>query len=207
MPQAQVFGPNGERVGEMGLSDLVFGKEPNKEIMRAAVLGHLAAARQGTVGVKTRSEVSGGGRKPWRQKGLGRARAGSTRSPIWRHGGVAFGPQARDYTQRLPKKVKRSALLSALSAKAQDGKILVLKELSMDSPKTKDLWNLLTSLGAAKSALIVTADRERNVVLSARNIPGIQVIEAKDLNTYDTMAKRFIVMTEDAVKKLEEVLS
>ncbi len=207
MPQAQVFSPKGERVGEMGLSDLVFGKEPNKGIIRAAVLSHLAKARQGTVGVKTRAEVSGGGRKPWRQKGLGRARTGRTRSPIWRHGGVAFGPQARDYTQDLPKKVKRAALLSALSAKAQDGKILVIKELTMGSPKTKELWNLLVSLGATKSALIVTAEREPNVVLSARNIPGIQVVEAKDLSTYDTMAKRFIVLTEGAVKKLEEALS
>jgi len=191
----------------MGLSELVFGKEPNKAVIRAAVLAHLAAARQGTVGVKTRAEVAGGGRKPWRQKGLGRARAGRTRSPVWRHGGVAFGPQARDYTHDLPKKVKKAALLSALSSKAQDGRILVIKELSMSAPKTKELWSLLVNLGATKSALIVTAEREPNVVLSARNIPGVQVIEAKDLNTYDTMAKRFIVMTEDAVKKLEEVLS
>lgn len=207
MPQAQVFSAKGERVGEMGLSELVFGKEPNKAVIRAAVLAHLAAARQGTVGVKTRAEVAGGGRKPWRQKGLGRARAGRTRSPVWRHGGVAFGPQARDYTHDLPKKVKKAALLSALSSKAQDGRILVIKELSMSAPKTKELWSLLVNLGATKSALIVTAEREPNVVLSARNIPGVQVIEAKDLNTYDTMAKRFIVMTEDAVKKLEEVLS
>ncbi|HHW26199.1 MAG TPA: 50S ribosomal protein L4 [Firmicutes bacterium] len=207
MPQAQVFSAKGERVGEMGLSELVFGKEPNKAVIRAAVLAHLAAARQGTVGVKTRAEVAGGGRKPWRQKGLGRARAGRTRSPVWRHGGVAFGPQARDYTHDLPKKVKKAALLSALSSKAQDGRILVIKELSMSAPKTKELWSLLVNLGATKSALIVTAEREPNVVLSARNIPGVQVIEAKDLNTYDTMAKRFIVMTGDAVKKLEEVLS
>jgi len=191
----------------MGLSELVFGKEPNKAVIRAAVLAHLAAARQGTVGVKTRAEVARGGRKPWRQKGLGRARAGRTRSPVWRHGGVAFGPQARDYTHDLPKKVKKAALLSALSSKAQDGRILVIKELSMSAPKTKELWSLLVNLGATKSALIVTAEREPNVVLSARNIPGVQVIEAKDLNTYDTMAKRFIVMTGDAVKKLEEVLS
>ena len=148
MPQAQVFSAKGERVGEMGLSELVFGKEPNKAVIRAAVLAHLAAARQGTVGVKTRAEVAGGGRKPWRQKGLGRARAGRTRSPVWRHGGVAFGPQARDYTHDLPKKVKKAALLSALSSKAQDGRILVIKELSMSAPKTKELWSLLVNLGA-----------------------------------------------------------
>ncbi len=207
MPQAQVFSPKGERVGQVGLSDALFGKEPNKGIIRAAVLAHLAKARQGTVGVKTRAMVSGGGRKPFRQKGLGRARAGRTRSPIWRHGGVAFGPQARDYSWDLPKKVKRAALLSALSAKAQDGRIFVVQSLTLAEPKTKELFGLLTALGTPKSVLIVTAGYEPNVVLSARNIPGVQVIAAKDMNAYDAMAKRFMVVTEDAVHKLEEVLS
>ncbi|MGI6643048.1 MAG: 50S ribosomal protein L4 [Bacillota bacterium] len=207
MPKAQVFSSKGERLGEMGLSDAVFGKEPNRAVIRAAVLAHLAARRQGTVAVKTRSQVAGGGRKPWRQKGLGRARAGSTRSPIWRHGGVAFGPQSRDYTWALPKRVKRLALVSALSAKASNGRVIVLKELSMEAPKTKDLYRLLASLGVEKSALIVTGDNEPNVVLSSRNIPGVEVTTSREISTYQAMAKKHIVMTEDAVKKLEEALS
>ncbi len=207
MPKAQVFSSNGERLGDTDLSQAVFGQKPNRAIMRAAVLAHLAARRQGTVGVKTRAEVAGGGRKPWRQKGLGRARAGTIRSPLWRHGGVTFGPQARDYTWALPKKVKRAALLSALSAKAQDGKVLVVKELSFDAPKTKKLYTLLKELGVENSVLIVTGENEPNVVLSCRNIPGCQVTTAQDVSTYQTLAKKHLLFTEGAVNKLEEGLS
>ncbi len=207
MPQAQVYSSKGEKIGETGLSGSVFGKKPNRAVIRSAVLAHLAARRQGTVGVKTRAQVAGGGRKPWRQKGLGRARAGTIRSPIWRHGGVAFGPQARDYDWALPKKVRRSALVSALSAKAQAGQILVLEGFSMEAPKTREICRLLANLGVAKSVLIVTAGNEPNVVLSSRNIPGVEVTTAREISTYQAMAKRHIVMTRDALKQLEEGLS
>lgn len=207
MPQVQVYNSNGERVGELNLSEQVFGKEPNKALIRAAVLSHLNNARVGTVGVKTRAEVSGGGRKPWRQKGTGRARQGTIRSPLWRHGGVAFGPVARDYGWNLPAKARRLALASALSAKAQDGKLVVLENLNMSAPKTKTLYEMLKKIGAHESALLVTGDADRNVVLSARNIPGVAVTTAAQLNTYDAMSKRYLVVTADALKKIEEVLA
>ncbi|HHW18385.1 MAG TPA: 50S ribosomal protein L4 [Firmicutes bacterium] len=207
MPQVQVYNTQGDKVGEISLSPDLFGKEPNKGLLRAAVLAHLNNSRVGTVAVKTRAEVSGGGRKPWRQKGLGRARQGSIRSPLWRHGGVAFGPVARDYGWDLPKKVKKLALISALSAKARAEKVIVLKELKMDVPKTRDLYAMLKKFGAEKSSLIITGEHEPNVVLSARNIPGVKVTTARELNAYDAMAKRYLFVTEDALKKLEEVLS
>ncbi|MGE5580806.1 MAG: 50S ribosomal protein L4 [Bacillota bacterium] len=207
MPQAEVFSPKGEKVGEIGLSEAVFGREPNLDLVRAAVLAHLNKSRVGTVKVKTRSEVSGGGRKPWRQKGLGRARAGATRSPIWRHGGVTFGPQARDYSWAITKKVKRLALRSALSAKARDGQVVVLTDLKMAAPKTKDLASFLKSMGMEKNVLIVTHETEHNLVLSARNIPGVSVTTAQELSTYQAMAAKHLLITEDAVKKLEEVLA
>lgn len=206
MPQAEVFSPKGEKVGEIGLSEALFGREPNKSLIRAAVLAHLNAARVGTAKAKTRSEVRGGGRKPWRQKGLGRARAGTITSPIFRHGGVAFGPHPRDYSWKLPKKVKRLALKSALSAKAQEGQVIVLTDLKMAAPKTKDLFAFLQKMGVEKSVLIVTGDHDPNVVLSARNIPGVKVLVARELSTYDAVAKKHILITEDAVRKLEEVL-
>lgn len=207
MPQAEVFSPKGEKVGEIGLSEALFGKEPNKSLIRAAVLAHLNAARVGTVKAKTRSEVRGGGRKPWRQKGLGRARAGTITSPLFRHGGVAFGPHPRDYSWNLSKKVRRLALKSALSAKAREGQVVVLTDLKMAAPKTKDLFTFLQKMGVEKSALIVTGDHEPNLVLSARNIPGVKVVVARELSTYEAMAKKRILITEDAVRKLEEVLA
>ncbi|HHX27672.1 MAG: 50S ribosomal protein L4 [Bacillota bacterium] len=207
MPQAEVFSPKGEKVGEIGLSEALFGREPNKGLIRAAVLAHLNASRVGTAKAKTRSEVRGGGRKPWRQKGLGRARAGTITSPIWRHGGVAFGPHPRDYSWDLPKKVRRLALKSALSAKAKNGQITVLTGLTMAAPKTKDLYAFLKKMGVHESVLIVTGDNEPNVVLSARNIPGARVTTARELSTYETMLKKHILITEDAVRKLEEALT
>jgi len=207
VPQAQVYNTDGDKVGEITLPETIFGREPNKALLRAAILAHLNNARVGTVGVKTRSEVAGGGRKPWRQKGLGRARHGTIRSPIWRHGGVAFGPVARDYSWALPKKVRRLALVSALSAKAQSGKLIVLRDFRMDKAKTKELYAMLRKFGAEKSCLIVTGEREPNVVLSARNIPGVKVTTARQINAYDTMAKRYLFVTEDGLRKLEEVLS
>lgn len=207
MPQAEVFSPKGEKVGEIGLSEAVFGREPNRSLMRAAVLAHLHKSRVGTAKAKTRSEVAGGGRKPWRQKGLGRARAGTIRSPLWRHGGVVFGPHPRDYSWAISKKVKRLALVSALSAKAKAGSVVVLTDLKMAAPKTKDLYGFLTSMGMREGALIVTSAVEPNLVLSARNIPGVKVRRAEDLSTHDTLAARHILITEDAVRKLEEVLA
>jgi large subunit ribosomal protein L4 len=207
VPQAEVFSPKGEKVGEIGLSEAVFGREPNASLIRTAVLAHLNKSRVGTVKVKTRSEVSGGGRKPWRQKGLGRARAGSNRSPLWRHGGVVFGPQARDYSWAVTKKVRRLALMSALSAKARDGRVVVLTDLKIAAPKTKDLWRFLKAMGMQDSALIVTSEVEPNLVLSVRNIPGVKVVVAQELSTYDAMAAKHLLITEDAVKKLEEVLA
>ncbi len=207
MPQAHVYNELGEKLGTVSLSEQVFGITPNRGLLRAAILSHLNSRRVGTVGVKTRAEVAGGGRKPWRQKGLGRARHGSIRSPIWRHGGVAFGPVARDYSWRLTKKMKKQALLSALSTRlAKDG-VIVLKELKMEKPKTKDLFEMLKRLGIEESCLVVTAEREPNVVLSARNIPGVTVTNARKISTYDILSKRYLLVTEDALGKLEEELA
>ena len=207
MPEAHVYNVQGDKLGTVSLPERVFGIEPNKSLLRAAVLSHLNNSRVGTVGVKTRAEVAGGGRKPWRQKGLGRARHGSIRSPLWRHGGVAFGPVARDYSWQLPKKMKRQALLSALSAKASAGQVIVLKELKMDKPRTKEVYEILKKFGAESSALIVTAEAEPNLFLSSRNIPGVSVTTARKISTYEAMSKRNLLFTEDALRKLEEVLA
>jgi len=207
VPEAHVYNEQGDKLGTVSLSEQVFGMEPNRGLLRAAILSHLNSARVGTVGVKTRAEVAGGGRKPWRQKGLGRARHGSIRSPIWRHGGVAFGPVARDYSWRLTKKMKRQALLSALSMRSGTGRIIVLKELKMEKPKTKQIYEILKRFGVEESCLVVTAEAEPNVVLSARNIPGVSVTNARKISTYDVMSKRYLLVTEDAVEKLEEELA
>ncbi len=207
MPEAHVYNENGDKLGTVDLSDQIFGLEPNMGLLRAAILTHLNSARLGTVSVKTRSEVAGGGRKPWRQKGLGRARHGSIRSPIWRGGGVVFGPKARDYSWRLTKKMKRQALLSALSLRANANRIVVLEELKIEKPKTKRVCEMLEKMGIEKSCLVVTADAEPNIVLSARNIPGVSVANAAKLSTYDVMSKRHLVFTKDALDKLEEELA
>ena len=207
MPEAHVYNKQGEKLGSVSLSEQVFGVEPNLGLLRAAILSHLNSARVGAVGVKTRGEVAGGGRKPWRQKGLGRARHGSIRSPIWRGGGVVFGPVARDYSWRLPKKMKRKALLSALSSRAEAGRIIVLQELKMEEPKTKHMYEMLKKLGVERSCLIVTAEADRNVALSARNIPGVSVTNARQISTYDVMSKRHLLVTEDALRILEEELA
>lgn len=207
MPEAHVYNTQGDEMGTVSLPDQLFGGDINKALIRAAVLSHQNNARVGTAKVKTRGEVRGGGRKPWRQKGLGRARHGSIRSPIWKGGGVAFGPQQRDYSSPLPKKMKRQALASALSLKASEGKIIVLKELKMDKPKTKEVYGILKKLGVEQSSLIITADVEPNVVLSSRNIPGVKVTTARQVSTYDAMSKRYLVVTEDALRIMEEVLA
>ncbi|NMB01605.1 MAG: 50S ribosomal protein L4 [Firmicutes bacterium] len=205
MPKVAVFNMEGKQVGELELSDAIFGVEVNQDLMHKVVLSQLANRRQGTVSTKTRGLVSGGGRKPWRQKGTGRARQGSTRSPQWVGGGVVFGPTPRDFSYRLPKKARRAALKSALSAKAAAGNIVVLDELNINGPKTKVMASMFKALDVQKP-LLVTAEWDKNVELSARNIPGAVVAKSVGLNVYDILNSQKLVITKDAVTKLEEVL-
>jgi len=207
MPKVALYNMKGEQVGEIDLKDEVFGVEVNEGVLHDAVINHLANRRLGTHAAKTRAEVSGGGRKPFRQKGTGRARAGSTRSPLWRHGGIAFPPQPRSYKYTLPKKVKRLALKSALSSKVQKGNIIVLDNLAMAETKTKEFAGVLSSLKIDNKALVVTADVDNTVVKSARNIPGVTPTHASGLNAYDVLAHEKLIMTRDAVTKVEEVLA
>ncbi|MEG6616896.1 50S ribosomal protein L4 [Peptococcaceae bacterium 1198_IL3148] len=207
MPKVSVFNINGDQVGEIELSDAVWGIEPNEHVLHEAVVMQLAGQRQGTHETKTRSEVRGGGRKPWRQKGTGRARHGSTRSPIWRTGGVVFGPHNRDYKYSLPKKVRRLAMKSALSSKVKAGEIVVLDELSLAQPKTKEMVGILNKLNVQNKALVVTADVNENVLKSARNIPGVKQIKVAGINVYDLLHHDKLVITKEAVAKVEEVLA
>lgn len=207
MPKVAVYNVNGDQVGELELSDAVFGQAVNEAVLHEVVVMQLANRRKGTHDTKTRSEVRGGGRKPWRQKGTGRARHGSIRSPIWRGGGTVFGPHPRDYRYSVPKKVRRLALKSALSSKVEEGRILVLDELSLDAPKTRKMVDILGNLKAADGALVVTADRDFSVERSSRNIPGVKSLEAANLNVLDVLDHPNLVITKDAVAKVEEVLS
>ena len=207
MPTVKVYNMAGQQTGEMELNAAVFGIEPNVPAMHAAVKNYLANCRQGTQSTLTRSEVRGGGIKPWRQKGTGRARQGSTRSPQWTHGGVALGPKPRDYSYRLNKKVKRLALLSALSSKAQSGDIIVIDELKAAEYKTKTVVNMLTAIGADKKALIVTPAVDAKLVKSAANIPGVKTATADSINTYEVLNGGKFVISVDAAKKLEEVFA
>ncbi|MDI9439476.1 MAG: 50S ribosomal protein L4 [Limnochordia bacterium] len=206
MPKVAVYNMEGKQVGEIELNDAVFGVKVNQDLMHKAVLSHLANRRQGTASVKTRGLVQGGGRKPWRQKGTGRARQGSIRSPQWVGGGVVFGPTPRDYSWRLPKKARRAALKSALSAKAAAGDILVLDQLTVEKPKTKVMAGVFEALDVRKP-LLVTAEWDQNVELSVRNIPGAVVAKSVGLNVYDILNSEKLVMTKDAVARLEEVLA
>lgn len=201
-----VLDMNGKKVSEVELSDAVFGITPNEKAVHAAVVNFLANQRQGTQSTKTRAEVSGGGRKPWRQKGTGHARQGSIRSPQWTHGGVALGPKPRDYSYRLNKKLKRLAVLSALSAKAASGDMIVVDQLACAEYKTKTIVNMLAALGAEKKALIVTPAVDAKIVKSASNIPGVKTTTATSVNTYDVVNANKFVISVDAAKKLEEVL-
>ncbi|MGN1075092.1 MAG: 50S ribosomal protein L4 [Eubacteriales bacterium] len=205
MPSAQLYNMAGEKLGEMELPSSVFGIEPNGVAMHAAVKQHLANLRQGTQSTLTRAEVSGGGRKPWRQKGTGRARQGSTRAPQWTHGGVVFAPKPRDYSFSLNRKYKRLALLSALSDKAASGDVIVIDHLDCAEIKTKPFAKFLAAVGADKKAYVVTPETRRNVVLSARNIPGVRTQLANLVNTYDILDSGKLVIDRDAVSKLEEV--
>ncbi|WP_129692071.1 50S ribosomal protein L4 [Gottfriedia acidiceleris] len=207
MPKVTMFNQTGAQVGEIELADAVFGIAPNEHALFDAVMMQRASLRQGTHKVKTRSEVRGGGRKPWRQKGTGRARQGSIRSPQWRGGGIVFGPTPRSYSYKLPKKVRRLAIKSALSTKVLEQNMLVLEDLALNAPKTKDMVTVLTGLSVAKKVLIVTADLNENVALSARNIPGITVLAANEVNVIDVLHHDTLIMTKAAVEKVEEVLA
>jgi large subunit ribosomal protein L4 len=206
MPTVALYNISGEQIGELTLKDEIFGVEVHESVLHDAVVMQLAGRRLGTHDTKTRSEVRGGGRKPWRQKGTGRARHGTTRSPIWRGGGIVFGPHPRDYGYSLPKKVRRLALKSALSVKVNTGDILVLDELKLEQPKTKEMARILNNLNV-DDALLVTAEKDESVEKSARNIPNIKPLVATGLNVYDILAYDKLVMTRDAVAKVEEVFA
>lgn len=206
MAQFDVLDASGKKVSTVELSDAVFGITPNEQAVHAAVVNFLANRRQGTQSTKTRSEVSGGGRKPWRQKGTGHARQGSTRSPQWTHGGVALGPKPRDYSYRINKKVRRLAVLSALSAKAAAGDMIVLDKLAADEYKTKAVVSMLAAVGAGKKNLIVSDVADKKFVKSAANIPGVKTTVATSVNTYDVVNADKFIVSVDAAKKLEEVL-
>lgn len=206
MTKVSVLSQTGASVGEIELNDAIFGIEPNEAVLFDAVIAQRASLRQGNHKVKNRSEVAGGGRKPWRQKGTGRARQGSIRSPQWRGGGIVFGPTPRSYAYKLPKKVRRLALKSALSAKVVEQNFLVLDALTLDAPKTKDFAAILKALEINKKALFVTAELDENVALSARNIPGVTVLTASGINVLDLLGHDKVVFTKAAVEKVEEVL-
>ncbi|OTA42247.1 MAG: 50S ribosomal protein L4 [Symbiobacterium thermophilum] len=206
MPKVAVYNKEGATVGEITLSDAVFGAEVNPGLLHEVVQMYLANKRQGTADTKTRGEVSGGGRKPWRQKGTGRARQGSIRAPQWRKGGVVFGPHPREYGWSMPKKARRAALRQALSAKVKNGELIVVDKFELEAPKTKEVVNLLKNLKVEGSAFIVTAQEDVNIYKSARNIPGVRVNAARNLNAYDVLAAGKLVFTQDAVAKVEEVL-
>ena len=204
MSTIKVVNMAGRKVGDVELSDAIFGIEPNMAVVHEVVKNHLANCRQGTQSALTRAEVSGGGKKPWRQKGTGRARQGSTRAPQWTHGGVVFAPKPRSYSYVLNKKVKRLALKSVLSAKAADGEIIVVDKIEMDEIKTKTFQGFLSAVGAEK-ALVVTPEVNKNVVLSARNIPGVKTTIAGILSVYDILNAGSFVVDKAALSKIEEV--
>ena len=204
MANVSVYNMEGKEVGKMDLNDAVFGVEVNEHLVHMAVVQQLANNRQGTQKAKTRSEVSGGGRKPWRQKGTGHARQGSTRSPQWTGGGVVFAPVPRDYSFKLNKKEKRAALKSALTSRVNENKLLVLDELKLDEIKTKNFKEVLDNLKVSK-ALVVIEDNDKNVVLSARNIPNVITAQANTINVYDIMKYSTVIVTKGAVAQIEEV--
>ena len=207
MLKTNVYDMSGKLVGEIELSEAVFGVEVNESVVHDVVKNHLANKRQGTQSALTRAEVSGGGRKPWRQKGTGRARQGSTRAPQWTHGGIVFAPKPRDYSYTLNKKAKRLALKSALSSKASEQNIIVIDSIKMDAPKTKEFAAFLAAVGAEKKPLVVTAAADQNVVKSGRNIPGCEVTFANLLNVYDVVNATKLVVDKAALAKIEEVFA
>ena len=206
MPSIKVYRMDGSEAGEMQLSDKIFGAEYNEPLIHQAVVTRLANERQGTKSTLTRTEVRGGGAKPWRQKGTGRARQGSIRAPQWTHGGVALGPKPRDYSYRINKKVKRLAVLSALSDKAANGNMIVVDKLATEEYKTKTVVAMLAAVGAGKKNLVVNDVVDAKFVKSAANIPGVKTTTATSVNTYDVVNAEKMIISVDAAKKLEEVL-
>lgn len=207
MPKVQVLNMQGSQVGEIELSDYVFGITPNTHVLHSAVVSHLASLRRGTHSTLLRGEVRGGGRKPWRQKGTGRARAGSSRSPVWRGGAVIFGPKPRDYGFNLPKKVRRLALRSALSNKVNEQNVLILDELNLAEAKTREMVKVLNNLKVNRKVLVVTAEQDETVNRSARNIEGVKAVDVSGMNVYDLLNHDYLVITKSAVAKTEEVLA
>ena len=204
MPKANVYNMAGKQVGEIDLSDAIFGIEPNESVVHDVVKNHLANCRQGTQSALTRAEVSGGGKKPYRQKGTGRARQGSTRAPQWTHGGIVFAPKPRSYRYTLNKKVKRLALKSVLSAKAAEGNVLVVDDMTLPEVKTKNVAAFLSAVGAS-TALRVTNEVNENVVKSARNIPGVETSPARLINVYDILKAKQLIVDKAALAVIEEV--
>ena len=207
MLKTNVYNKSGELVGEIELSEAVFGVTPNESVVHDVVKNHLANKRQGTQSALTRAEVSGGGRKPWRQKGTGRARQGSTRAPQWTHGGIVFAPKPRDYSYTLNKKARRLALKSVLSAKAAEANIVVIDSIKMDAPKTKEFAAFMNAVNADCKTLVVTAEADVNVIKSGRNIPGCEVTFANLINVYDVVNATKLVVDQAALKKIEEVFA
>ena len=205
MPTAVLYNMQGSKVGDVELSAALFGAEVNKSVLHETVVNYLANQRQGTQSTKTRTEVSGGGAKPFRQKGTGRARQGSTRAPQWIKGGVALGPKPRDYSYTINKKVKKLAMVSALSAKAAEGDVMVIDNLKMEEIKTKAIADMLKAMGVENKALVVTNEMEKNVYLSARNIEGVKASYVGMLNVYDVLNHDKFIVAKDAIAKLEEV--
>ena len=205
MPTVSIFDMKGTNTGSMELNEAVFGIEPNKTVLHSAVVNYLANQRQGTQSTLTRSEVSGGGRKPWRQKGTGHARQGSTRATQWIHGGIALGPKPRDYRYALPKKVRRLAMKSALSSKVAAEEMLVVDGLALDEIKTKTIVAMLTALGAEKKVLLVLSENDEKIIKSARNIPGVKTALVNTLNVYDILNSDKFIVAKDAVAMIEEV--
>lgn len=205
MPTVKVYNMKGAEVGEIELDDNVFASEYNEPLIHQAVVTYLANQRQGTKGTLTRSEVSGGGAKPWRQKGTGRARQGSTRAPQWTHGGVVFAPKSRDYSKKMNIYARQSAFLSAISKKVADGEVIIVDKLMVSAPKTKEMAAFQKALKLDKKTLVVMDNNDKNVILSARNLAGLTTAPVEQLNTYDVVSNAIVVLTKGAVQKLEEV--
>jgi large subunit ribosomal protein L4 len=207
MPKVALYNTQGEEVGEIELADAIFAVKVNEAAMHQAVLTYLANRRLGTADTKVRTEVRGGGRKPWRQKGTGRARHGSIRSPLWKGGGVVFGPHPRSYRMALPKKIRRLALKSALTSKVSNRSLIVLDQLAMEAPRTKDMVRVLGNLKTGRKVLIITEAPQENIIKSARNIPGVKTLNATELNVYDILNTDNLVITRQAVARVEEVFA
>jgi large subunit ribosomal protein L4 len=206
MPKLALYKQDGTQNGEVSLNDAIFGIEPNESVVFDAIIMQRASLRQGTHAVKNRSAVSGGGRKPWRQKGTGRARAGSTRSPIWRGGGIVFGPTPRSYSYKLPKKVRRLAIKSVLSTKVIDQDLIIVDTLNFDAPKTKEFAQVLKNLNVDTKVLVVVEDGNDFTMLSARNLPGVTVVATDNISVLDVVSHNKMILTQTALTKVEEVL-